>query len=476
MRFRNLGLILIAGVLGGCHYRDPSIDLLHGELRWMEDQLYLLESELDETCVQLARCKKSQTDCTVVCDPVAGMPWMPVTDPAPASRGNRIFPFRKDGERETPSAQASPTSRGGSRLSPEDADLSSPVEVELPDAATDVPTFESPSAESTPSGRFEAPRSESSRLLEAPAPAGDVDAPATDQQLDLRPFDGPQPVPAIPNAGRPPRLGSNDPTSLSDDNDADVAEPNPIRLQSHMEPAARVAEQELSPALDAHVTHIVVTANRHLATAGKPDLSVVIEPRNADGEYVALPAPVSVVVLDRSQSGAAARVARWDRTAEETAAHVQVSGLGRGLHLEVTWPAAVPTGDELYLFARYSTIDGRKLEARVRLEAPQSSASSGDEWTVDPVSSSSSNGWTVVSHEEPSLVDSDDEWEIVPREPARLKFFPVDNNDAQSSGDLAGPIVHQPPPLSALRTAGTVTPPEPPAPRPVPRPQWRPDR
>ncbi len=489
MRFRKLGLILITGVLCGCHYRDPSIDMLHGELRWMEDQLYLLESELDDACVELARCKKSKTDCVVDCEPSAAVPWMPVTDPAPAGSGTRLFPFRKDNQA-APSPNDRPATGGTGRSTPTDVDVSSPVEVELPDAATDVPTFESPAAESTPSRRFEAPRSESSRSLEPPVPQEDAASSDRSEQLDLRPFDEPQPVPAIPNTGSPPRLESDDRPSFPDNNrDADLLEPNPIRLQSHWEPAADDAVGERSPALDAHVTHVVVAAQRHATDTHDHDLTVVIEPRNADGQYVALPAPVSVVVLDRSKSGAAARIARWDRTAEETATQVQITGAGRGLHLELSWPQTVPVSDELVLFARYTTIDGRKLEARVRLDADTPVPIADTEWVVDPVadtpSDTPSTGWTVVSHEEEPTDEqglleplaTEESWEVVPREPARLKFFPADpNGEARPRTQAAEPSVRQPPPLSALQRSGGLTPPTSQKHRPVPRPEWRPNR
>jgi hypothetical protein len=45
----------------------------------------------------------------------------------------------------------------------------------------------------------------------------------------------------------------------------------------------------------------------------------LIEPRNADGNFVGLPGEISVVVLDGDKKGEAARVSRWDTSAEEAA-------------------------------------------------------------------------------------------------------------------------------------------------------------
>ena len=58
MLFVLLGLVLV-----GCRYRDPSIDLLEGELRWMEDQLYMMESELEGACRELGRCQDDKQQC-----------------------------------------------------------------------------------------------------------------------------------------------------------------------------------------------------------------------------------------------------------------------------------------------------------------------------------------------------------------------------------------------------------------------------
>ncbi|HEY6565744.1 MAG TPA: hypothetical protein VIY86_14745, partial [Pirellulaceae bacterium] len=62
-RLAAMGLLILALPLG-CRYRDPSIDLLEGELRWMEDQVYMLEDELDRKCRELAACRTpSGTSC-----------------------------------------------------------------------------------------------------------------------------------------------------------------------------------------------------------------------------------------------------------------------------------------------------------------------------------------------------------------------------------------------------------------------------
>jgi hypothetical protein len=51
-----LGLIACAG----CHYRDPSIDILENEARRLEDQVYALQDELALKCAQLSACQQAE--------------------------------------------------------------------------------------------------------------------------------------------------------------------------------------------------------------------------------------------------------------------------------------------------------------------------------------------------------------------------------------------------------------------------------
>ena len=81
---------------------------------------------------------------------------------------------------------------------------------------------------------------------------------------------------------------------------------------------------------------------------------------------------MAVVVLDPdpSMAGQAARVARWDFASEATAAFYRKTAAAEGIFLELTWPGDPPKHRALEVFVRYTTDDGRKLEARrpIRLD------------------------------------------------------------------------------------------------------------
>jgi hypothetical protein len=95
---------------------------------------------------------------------------------------------------------------------------------------------------------------------------------------------------------------------------------------------------------------------------GDDGLCVVLEPRNAADQCLPLTGAVSVVVLDPSRQGDAARVARWDFDAAAVQQAVHRTPSTRGIKLELPWPAAPPANSQLKLFVRYETPDGRKLQ------------------------------------------------------------------------------------------------------------------
>ncbi|MEX2176790.1 MAG: hypothetical protein WD872_20655 [Pirellulaceae bacterium] len=71
---------------------------------------------------------------------------------------------------------------------------------------------------------------------------------------------------------------------------------------------------------------------------------------------------MSVVVLDPSKSGEAARIARWNFDASATRQKLDGGSAAKGIRLQMPWPATPPQSDRLHLFVRYVTADGRQLQ------------------------------------------------------------------------------------------------------------------
>jgi hypothetical protein len=109
---------------------------------------------------------------------------------------------------------------------------------------------------------------------------------------------------------------------------------------------------------------------------GDEALMVVIEPRSASGEIIDAPGDISIVVLDPALEGPAARVARWDVTAAESAELFRETSMGKGVQLELPWPEEPPANRTLMLFVRYSTGEGGKhvADQQIEINPPGSSA------------------------------------------------------------------------------------------------------
>jgi hypothetical protein len=152
---------------------------------------------------------------------------------------------------------------------------------------------------------------------------------------------------------------------------------------AHPEPLA-AAVSSPQP-LDEHVVaiHLNPRATGGIDLDGVPGddgLSVLIEPRNAQGQFVAQPAALSIVLLDPLEREQRARFARWDFDRFAAQRMMRSQGLDRGLHVQVPWPENAPTTDRLHLFVRYTTDDQRTLEAdrEITIRSPGLVA---DRWT-----------------------------------------------------------------------------------------------
>ena len=108
--------------------------------------------------------------------------------------------------------------------------------------------------------------------------------------------------------------------------------------------------------------------------AGDEGLLVVVEPRDFGGNIVAAPGDLSVALIDPALSGQQARLGRWDFSAAQTEGMIH-AGPEPGIHLHLPW-TSTPVHDRLKVVVRYTTRDGRKLQAErliaVALNAPRS--------------------------------------------------------------------------------------------------------
>ena len=115
------------------------------------------------------------------------------------------------------------------------------------------------------------------------------------------------------------------------------------------------------------------------SASGDQGLLVVVEPRDQAGNIVLAAGQTSVALIDPALSGEQARLARWDFSDAETQRAMH-TGSEPGIHLRLPWRYA-PSHDRLKVFVRFTTRDGRKLQAEHTIAV----APAPTEWTLPNV-------------------------------------------------------------------------------------------
>jgi hypothetical protein len=160
------------------------------------------------------------------------------------------------------------------------------------------------------------------------------------------------PTGEVPNTLRGP--GGAEPKRMPAPGGSSQWKPADVRLASGAAPIDNqsVAQITLHPSL---------TGGIGGGNAGDEGLLVVVEPRDFAGNIVPVAGETSVALIDPSLTGEEARLARWDFSAAQAERAIH-AGSEPGIHLRLPWRSA-PPHDRLKVFVRYTTRDGRKLQA-----------------------------------------------------------------------------------------------------------------
>jgi hypothetical protein len=298
-QFVVAGLVCLAAA--ACR-TDPNIMLLERELRFQEDQLYQLKESLEDSQAALESCRRENA-----------------TLRSQSQGGEAASGLRGLGRAATATGPGAISSRAPAE--------STPVAPPAVNHGTETQPGEVPE---TLKGRpnRQSPGKTSTRATPRPAPA-----PGPSAELS--------PGPVLPGLG--------------ETRDAAGGAAVGGNLSVGKGDSRRVSKIVLNPTLTG--------GYNGGGRSGDAGVMLVIEPRDAQGRYVDAPADVSVVVIDPAVEGEAARVARWDLAAADVALLFRQTALGRGIELEMPWPDAPPAHTDLHLFVRYTTSDGRRLEA-----------------------------------------------------------------------------------------------------------------
>lgn len=319
---------------------DSTVELLEAELRWMEDNLYRIDDKLETTLLQLESARRDNA-----------MLRLELTEAL--------------GENKSRASQDSASFYGEPALQ----DLTPPVVVDQAFPAPQSP----PSMQIVPPQTTTAPQvfpAASSPAASSPAAASGGYDEETQPLGDDDPYNiidygtpTPAPIPTpIPNGTRGNEPSSDGPIPtepLPDgDNGGDPFEDDPEPIEPEPEPEVpnSVKRIELNPRLTGGYNFDKIP--------GHEGLMVVIEPKDQFGRYVPASGEVIVEVTDPSQRGfAAGRVAKWKFDSLEARQHLRQSAMGKGVHLQLPWPAAPPQNRNLQVKVSYQLANGKTLSA-----------------------------------------------------------------------------------------------------------------
>jgi hypothetical protein len=158
------------------------------------------------------------------------------------------------------------------------------------------------------------------------------------------------------------------------------------------ESAARPVER-LNPDTEIESIELNEGLTGEINSAGKAGagyLNIVLQQRDSHGKRVLAPGDVSIVVVDPALEGPAARIARWDFDSDDVPQHVRRNHDGASLQFQLPWPTP-PQHSDLRVFARFTSYDGRRLEANLPIDVQVGAAD------VGPRDWKKSNGSSAVN-------------------------------------------------------------------------------
>ena len=264
----------------------------------------------------------------------------------------------------------------------------------------------------------------------------------------------------------PPRVNEGRPVESLPTPPGDSA----MRSPRYQKPTRPISAASRGPG-DPRITHIALNPTLTGGTdfdrkSGDDGLMVVLEPRNVDNEFVPLAGPITVVLLDyaKRDMGSDALVARWHIDAPNVHKAIVNDDDAQGIQLRLPWPDAAPEHSKLRLDVRYTTADGRHLDARADVYITMPGQFSA-RWTPRAPRSNSAPDATPSAGQEPvNVARQPDEKESAATTPTtdviQSSFTTVSRAADIIADDAISPRV-------AEREEATES---------VGRPEWQPDR
>lgn len=359
-RFHRLFIVLL-GLACGCNQQrairnvtdalvtqpDPTVELLESELRWMEDNLYQLDAQLEASKRQLDSTRRENAALRLE---LAEQP--------------RVRNETSQNESDQPTE---PTLSKQNQA--EGYDEESLTDDDLLDFA---PKIELGTPERNESNRDPTQRSRQDRSGQmkqdslAPQTTNPGTSPPPSQTTN--PLDPPA------DADTPPVI-LPETLKLPEGTEFDESQPNALPRQPADDPP--LIEPFENPFLDDPEADQVlrIELNEKLTggfnadrVVGHDGVMVVIEPMDARANYVPLAGAVTVTLRDPSQENVQGLVGKWKFSADEVAGMMKKTLLAQGIHLELPWPHGAPSVDRLDLMVEYESHTGKQLRASRKIQ------------------------------------------------------------------------------------------------------------
>jgi hypothetical protein len=165
------------------------------------------------------------------------------------------------------------------------------------------------------------------------------------------------------------------PASYNADLKTDLAG-NPLRSSEKINPDADVARILLNPTRTGGLNSD--------GKAGDDMLSIVVEERSPGDEQILAPGDLSVVLVDPALEGREAKIGRWDFDSDEVSRHVRRNKQGGSFQFELPFQTK-PAHSDLRVFVRFTTFDGRRLEANLPIEIDLGNRDTAGRWKLAPI-------------------------------------------------------------------------------------------
>ena len=189
------------------------------------------------------------------------------------------------------------------------------------------------------------------------------------ERIDSRDHQQDDEIPDVSGSDERDDSTTIEPQSEESSQSTDQLQPPDVMSFDQIQPTTRLTsdfQEDVASLEDAVVTHITLNGTVTTGSASTSEVEegilVVIEPRNAAGEYVPISGPIAVTVWEPSQTGRPP-LAHWKLNVVQATTTMRQSPWGRGIHVIRPWPERLPKTNRVHVSAHYTTVDERVVKA-----------------------------------------------------------------------------------------------------------------